>query len=163
MAAAMPALPPVTFANGVTVGPANACCFASSAGWNADTAGAPGSGAGDLWAQGGDASVRWSLGSPSGGHRWDQVRVRTWIPGRHALAWVRYTVTTTGAGGQSVQTFDVAQAPLNGWYMLPATFRVGTPAQRTGTLTVAMTYLRTAAGMANGCEMAAAQMRFEWS
>jgi hypothetical protein len=159
VAMAASALPPLTFANQFLAEP-------NVAGqWSAASGGAPGFAGPDRWSTAAAAaSAQWTLGSPGGGRRWDDVRVRAWIPNDHAVAWVRYTVTSTNGGAAAVRTFDVSQRALNGWYTLPAAFRIGTPAQRTGTIAVRMTYLRPDTTMATGgCEMAAAQVRFEWS
>jgi hypothetical protein len=162
------ATPVLTFANQLMVGPGAASGFGQRGQWSGANAGAPAFKGPDRWVAAGtpagaSASAQWSLGNPSGGQRWDQVRVQAWTPSAHALAWVRYTVTSTDGTAQSVRTFDVSQQALTGWYTLPADFRIGTPTQRTGTITVRMAYLRPYAGDANGCQMAAAQMQFEWS
>jgi len=163
------AMPALTFANQLVVGPGAASGFVQSGQWSAaGGGGAPAFKGPGRWIAAGtpagaSASAQWSLASPTGGQRWDQVRVQAWIPNMHALAWVRYTVTSTDGTAQSVRTFDVSQQALNGWYTLPADFRIGTPTQRTGTITVRMAYLRPYAGDANGCQMAAAQVQFEWS
>jgi hypothetical protein len=162
------ATPALTFANQLMVGPGVAPGFMQSGQWSGGSGGAPAYKGPGRWIAAGtptgaSASAQWSLGNPSGGQRWDQVRVHAWIPNAHALAWVRYTVTSTEGTAQSVQSFDVSQQALNGWYALPVNFRIGTSTQRTGTITVRMTYLRSYAGDANGCQMAAAQMQFEWS
>jgi hypothetical protein len=160
--------PGLTFANQLMVGPGATAGFTQSGQWGGGSAGAPAFKGADRWVAAGtpvgaSASAQWSLGSPSGGQRWDQVRVQAWIPNAHALAWVRYTVTSTDGTAQSVQAFDVSQQAVTGWYTLPVNFRIGTPTQRTGTITVRMSYLRPYAGDANGCQMAAAQMQFQWS
>jgi hypothetical protein len=161
--------PPVTFAAGLVVGPGAACCSTPAGQWSAGAAGgAPAFAGPQSWTTIAAASFQWSLGAPAGGRRWDQVRVRVWIPNDHARAWVRYTVTSTAAGVQSVRTFDLSQNSTNGWYALPATFAIGTQAQRTGTIAVGLTYLRPYVDPATtqcvGCgEMAAAQVQFQWS
>jgi hypothetical protein len=162
------ATPALTFANQLLVGPGVAPGFMQSGRWSGGSGGTPGFKGPGRWIAAGtpagaSASAQWSLGSPSAGRRWDQVRVQAWIPNAHALAWVRYTVTSSEGTLQSVQSFDVSQQALNGWYTLPVNFQIGTPTQRTGTITVRMTYLRSYVGDANGCQMAAAQMQFEWS
>jgi hypothetical protein len=169
-APALPALPPVTLTNGLTVGPGAACCFTQSGAWTADEdGGAPGFGGPDRWSRSAGATFQWNLGSPIGGRRWDQVGVQVWIPNHHAGAQVRYAVTSTAAGGQQTQSFDLAQEVVQGWYTLPATFRVGTPTRRTGSLSVSLAYLQPYAAAGGGCpgvgcdQMAAAQVRFLWS
>jgi hypothetical protein len=161
---AMTMVPPMP-ATQLTVGPGMASGFAQTGQWNAGAGGSPGFTGPGLWVSNGAGTARWNLGSPNGGHGWDQVRVMAWIPNMHALAWVRYTVTSTSMGIATTRTFDVSQQALNGWYILPATFAIGTATQRTGTIMVSLTYLRPYPPTANngGCEMAAAQMRFMWS
>jgi hypothetical protein len=164
------AAPPVTFGAGLVVGPGAACCFTPAGQWNAGAAGgAPAFTGPQSWTTSAAATFQWSLGAPAGGRRWDQVRVRVWIPNDHARASVRYTVTSTAGGGaQSVRTFDLSQNSANGWYALPATFAIGTQTQRTGTIAVGLAYLRPyvdpATAQCAGCgEMAAAQVQFQWS
>jgi hypothetical protein len=150
----------------LTVGPGSAGGFGQFGQWNAEDGGAPGFVGPSRWVFGGEGvAARWSLGSPAGGRGWDQVRVLAWIPDAHALAWVRYAVTSTEAGVATVRTFDVSQQALNGWYQLPASFAIGSATERTGSITVDMTYLRPYAPTAanGGCEMAAAQVQFVWS
>jgi hypothetical protein len=165
MVAAATVRPAQMPATQLTVGPGMASGFAQTGQWTAGAGGSPGFTGPDLWVSNGGGTARWSLGNPNGGHGWDQVRVMAWIPNMHGLAWVRYTVTSTSMGVATVRIFDVSQEALNGWYTLPATFAIGTAAQRTGTITVGLTYLRPYPPTANsgGCEMAAAQMRFVWS
>jgi hypothetical protein len=166
---ATPAPPPsLTFANQLTVGPDAASGFTQGGDWSTAGGGAPGFTGPDSWLAAGNpageaAWTEWGLGSPTGGLRWDQVHVLAWIPNQHALAHVRYTVTSTDGAAQAVQTFDVSQRGLDGWYTLPASFQIGTATERTGTITVRMTYLGEDAGLLNGCEMSAAQVQFQWS
>jgi hypothetical protein len=117
------------------------------------------------------AWFEWNLGQPPGGARWDQLKIRVWIPQAQAGAWVRVAVTSTAAGASNVASFDVAEQEYEGWYELPATFTVGTPDRRTGSAWVKMTYLRPYTDQAatqtcadGSCNrMAAAQAEFLWS
>jgi len=163
--AAMATAAPPAVAGQLVVGPGAMHGFTLTGTWNADTAGSPGFTGPDRWVANGAGTAQWSLGTPGGGRGWDQVRVATWIPSSHAQAWVRYTVASTVGGVATTRSFDVSQQALNGWYTLPGTFATGTATQRTGTITVTMTYLRPYPPTATngGCEMGAAQMRFQWS
>jgi hypothetical protein len=163
---------PLTYASEVVVGPGAACCFSSGGTW-------AGSATGGYPAQSGEARIssdpaawfEWDLGQPAVGHRWDQVKVRVWLPSGRAGAWIRLTVTSTAGGAANVAAFDVPEQEYEGWYELPATFTIGTPDQRVGSVWVRMTYLRTYTGpaadaaCANGScrQMAAAQVQFLWS
>jgi hypothetical protein len=112
----------------------------------------------------------WSLGATTAGRGWDRVRVLVWVPGHDAGAWVRYAVTTSHRGATSSHSFYVAQQTGAGWMALPATFTVGTPTTRTGSISIRMTYLRPYQGPAadttcasGTCTaMGAAQVEFHW-
>jgi hypothetical protein len=149
-------LPALTFANHDVVD----CCLALGGRWH-DLAqgGQPGFRGPSAWTASHAATATWNLGSPTGGQRWDSVRVLVWIPNRHARARVRYTITATSGGERTLRTFDVTEQGHAGWLTIPGTFSAGTPAVRTGTITVRMAFLRpfTAA------DMAAGQAMFEWS
>jgi hypothetical protein len=153
---APPALPALTFANHEAAG----CCLALGGRWH-DLAqgGAPGFHGPSAWTANRAATATWNLGSPAGGRRWDSVRVLVWIPSRHATARVRFTVTATNGQGRAVRTFDVAEPGHAGWLPIPGTFSAGTPTERTGTITVRMSFLRPI----TGADMAAGQAMFEWS
>lgn len=151
------------FATELVAGPGVACCFAQAGRWSSDVRGAPVFDGPSRWTNVPTATAQWSLGGPAGGGRWDAVRVQAWIPDQHGVAWVRYTVTSTDGPTSAVRTFDVPQQSYTGWYALPGTFRIGTATRRTGTITVRMALLSTAQGMVGGAEMAAAQVRFQWS
>jgi hypothetical protein len=161
---AAPALPALTFANHEVVG----CCQALGGRWH-DVAqgGAPAFHGPSAWTANRAATATWTLGRPAGGSRWDSVRVRVWIPSRHAGAVVRFTVTASDGTARTVSTFDVAEHGLGGWVTIPGTFAAGTPAQRTGSITVRMSFLRPFASRAcpgGACaDMAAGQAMFEWS
>jgi hypothetical protein len=157
-------VPPLTFANHEVVG----CCLALGGRWHDQAGGgAPALHGPSAWTANRAATATWSLGSPAGGKRWDSVRVLVWIPDRHAGAVVRFTVTATSAAARTVSTFDVAEHGRGGWLTIPGTFSAGTPAQRTGTITLRMSFLRAfGAGTCHGgtcTDMAAGQARFEWS
>jgi hypothetical protein len=85
--------------------------------------------------------------------------VLVWIPDRRARARVRFTVTATSGQERTVRTFDVAERGHAGWLAIPGTFSAGTPAERTGTITVRMAFLRPF----TDADMAAGQAMFEWS
>lgn len=162
----------LTYANHAIVGPGSACCWTSGGTWT-------GAASGGYPAYGGPARTsadargwfEWSLGQPAGGARWDQLKVRVWIPQTQAGAWVRVTVTSTAGGASNVASFDVAEQEYEGWYELPATFTIGTPDRRTGSAWVRMTYLRSYTDQAansacadGSCQrMSAAQAEFLWS
>jgi hypothetical protein len=162
----------LTYANHTIVGPGSACCWTSGGTWsNAANGGYP-EYSGPVRTSADPASwFEWNLGQPTGGARWDQVKVRVWLPQSQAGAWVRLTVTTTAAGATNVASFDVAEQEYEGWYELPATFTIGTPDRRTGSAWVKMTYLRpyTDPAARSACadgscsRIAAAQAEFLWS
>jgi hypothetical protein len=163
-AAAQPALATPTFANHEVVG----CCQALGGRWH-DVAqgGTPAFHGPSAWTANGAATAIWTLGAPAGGQRWDSVRVRIWIPNRHAAAVVRFTVTATTGGARTVSTFDVAEQGHGGWLTIPGTYSAGTATRRTGSITVRMSFLRPFAGAscsgAACADMAAGQAMFEWS
>lgn len=164
LAAQPPSLPPLTFANREVVG----CCLALGGRWRDLTrGGAPSFHGPSAWTANRAATATWSLGSPDGGKRWDSVRVLVWIPDLHAGAVVRFTVTATSGAARTVSTIDVAEHGRGGWLTIPGTFSAGTPARRTGTITLRMSFLRAfAAATCQGgtcSDMAAGQARFEWS
>jgi hypothetical protein len=139
------------------------CCQALGGRWHDLARGGPPS----AWTANRAATATWILGSPSGGLRWDSVRVRVWIPDSHAGAVVRLTVTATSGGARIVSTFDVVEHGHRGWLTIPGTFSAGTPAQRTGSITVRMSFVRPFASHAcrgGACvDMAAGPAMFEWS
>jgi hypothetical protein len=162
----------LTYANHAIVGPGAACCWSSGGTWSGATSGGYPSYAGPArTAADSRAWFEWDLGQPAGGARWDQMKIRIWIPQSQAGAWVRVTVTSTAGGASNVTSFDVAEQEYEGWYELPATFTVGTPDRRTGSAWVRMTYLRsyTDAAAQQTCadgscgRMAAGQAEFLWS
>jgi hypothetical protein len=162
----------LTYANQVTVGLAAKCCSTFGGTWPTHTEGGYPDYRGPAAVTNDPAAwFEWNLGQPSGGRRWDQMKLRVWIPRSPAGAWVRYTVTATHEGATDVTTFDVPQQEYQGWYELPGTFSVGSPDQRTGSAWVRMTYLRPYSGPAadgvcrsGGCQqMAAGQVQFMWS
>ncbi|HLH67921.1 MAG TPA: hypothetical protein VKY90_02535 [Candidatus Dormibacteraeota bacterium] len=165
-------LPAVTWAHGEWAGPGAGCCYQQGGSWtNGSRGGEPGFSGPIRWTTSTSAWADWSLGNPSGGLRWDQVRVYVWIPNTMAGAWVRYTVTATQGSAQRQYTFDVPQQELQGPYLL-GIFSAGTPTQRTGSIWVHMTYLRpytgpaadaTCVGGTTCTAMAAAQVQFQWS
>jgi hypothetical protein len=161
---------PLTYASTLTVGPGAQCCAWATGTWSSiATGGAP-----DFTGVVHDstdpgAAQEWALGQPAGGLRWDELKIRVWLP-QTGQAWVRITVTTTASGQASVSSYDVLEAQYQGWYELPTTFMIGTPTERTGSAWVKMTYLApyTGPGAAScgqgGCRrMAAAQVQFLWS
>jgi hypothetical protein len=159
---------PLTYGSHLIAGPGAACCFSAGGTWSTRPAGGYPGGSGPVKTSAGPTAwSEWAFGRPSGGHRWDQVKVRVWIPAAGAGAWVRFTVTATAGGASSASTFDVPEQEYEGWYELPATFTIGTPGQRTGSLWVRMTYLRPypGPGCADGScnRMAAAQAELLWS
>jgi hypothetical protein len=157
--------PPVTFANHQVTG------LPSTGGsWNSENTGGYKNFVGPiLWTQNTAATADWSLGPTSGGSRWDQVRVSVWIANTRAGAYARYTVRWTD-GASHTQSFDVAQEPISGWHEL-GVFSIGTAAQRTGSLSIHMSYLRPYSGPACGSDcpggvaytVAASSAMFEWS
>jgi hypothetical protein len=162
----------LTYANHVIVGPGGACCSSSGGTWSAAARGGyPEYGGPARTSADSRAWFEWDLGQPAGGARWDQLKIRVWIPQTQAGAWVRVTVTSTAAGASNVTSFDVAEQEYEGWYELPARFTIGTPDRRTGSAWVRMTYLRAYADTAAGAtcadgscgRMAAAQTEFLWS
>lgn len=158
----------LTYGSHLIVGPGSGCCFSAGGAWSTSPAGGYPGGSGPVKTSASPTAwSEWAFGQPSGGHRWDQVKVRVWIPAAGAGAWVRFTVTATAAGATNVSTFDVPEQEYEGWYELPATFMIGTPDQRTGSLWVRMTYLRPypGPGCADGsCDrMATAQAELLWS
>lgn len=162
----------LTYANQVVVGPGASCCWTSGGTWSAGTRGGhPEYGGPVRTSADPSAWFEWNLGDPAGGSRWDQVKIRVWVPQSQAGAWVRITVTSTAGGASNVRSFDVAEQEYQGWYELPATFTLGTPDRRTGSAWVRMTYLRpytdpaAGAGCADGScrRFAAAQAEFLWS
>src|SRR5579875_2279734 len=165
-------LPPVTWAHREWAGPGAGCCYQQGGSWtNGSRGGEPGFSGPIRWTTSTSAWADWSLGNPSGGLRWDEVRVYVWIPNTMAGAWVRYTVTATQGSAQRQYTFDVPQQELQGPYLL-GIFSAGTPTQRTGSIWVHMTYLRpytgpaadaTCVGGTTCTAMAAAQVQFQWS
>ncbi|HZV51776.1 MAG TPA: hypothetical protein VFD49_18675 [Candidatus Dormibacteraeota bacterium] len=163
--------PPLTYANHLIVGPGAACCSSGTGQWTRNSeSGYPDFSGPALWTRSSTATYQWNLGQPTGGRRWDQVQVRVWIANKYSGAIVRYTVTATNGGGQQSQSFQVVQPSIRGWYTIPATFSIGTPFQRTGTLTVRLTYVSPYVGpkspacpTGNCNAMAAAQVEFLWS
>ncbi|MCO5971374.1 hypothetical protein [Actinoallomurus soli] len=162
----------LTYANHVIVGPGASCCWTPGGTWSAGGRGGyPAYGGSVRTSADPSAWFEWNLGNPAGGSRWDQVKIRVWIPQTQAGAWVRITVTSTAGGASNVTSFDVAEQEYQGWYELPATFTLGTPDRRTGSAWVRMTYLRpytdpaADSACADGsCDrMAAAQAEFLWS
>lgn len=158
----------LTYRSHLIVGPGAACCFSVHGTWSTSPAGGYPAGSGPVRTSASPSAwSEWAFGQPSGGHRWDQVKVRVWIPAAGAGAWVRFTVTATVGGASSSSTYNVPEEEYEGWYELPATFTIGTPDQRTGSLWVRMTYLRRypGPGCAGGpCDrMAAAQAELLWS
>jgi hypothetical protein len=161
----------LTYANHAIVGPGGACCSASGGAWTAGTGGYPAYTGPVRTSADRNAWYEWNLGRPAGGARWDQIKIRLWIPQAQAGAWVRITVTSTAGSASNVATFDVAEQEYQGWYELPATFTIGTPDRRTGSAWVKLTYLRpyTDQAAAQSCadgscdRMAAAQAEFLWS
>lgn len=159
----------LTYASSLVVGAGAQCCGGSGGAWTATpTGGFPAFTGRAETSVDSTAWYEWSLGEPVGGHRWDQLKVRVWIPSSGA-AWVRFTVTTTAGAATNVSSYDVPEQEYQGWYELPATFLVGTPDRRTGSAWVRMTYLRPYSGAAGACgpagcrTMAAAQIDFRWS
>ncbi|HZU59610.1 MAG TPA: hypothetical protein VE983_01525, partial [Solirubrobacteraceae bacterium] len=163
--------PPLTYANHLIVGPGAACCSSATGQWTHNSeSGYPNFSGPALWTRSSTATYQWNLGQPTGGRRWDQVQVRVWIANKYSGAIVRYTVTATDGGGQQSQSFQVVQPSIRGWYTIPATFSIGTPLQRTGTLSVRLTYVspyvgpKSPACPTGDCNaMAAAQVEFLWS
>lgn len=158
----------LTYASHLIVGPGSACCFSSGGTWStSQTGGYPANGGPVMTSSGHAAWFEWALGQPSGGHRWDQLKIRVWLPAAGAGAWVRLTVTATAGSATSVTAFDLPEQEYEGWYELPATFMIGTPDRRTGSVWLRMTYLRPypGPGCADGScnRMAAAQAEFLWS
>ncbi|MBO0685976.1 MAG: serine/threonine protein kinase [Candidatus Dormibacteraeota bacterium] len=169
---ATPGLPPLTFQQSQIAG-AGGCCFNLTGAWatNVPQGGYPNFQGPIAWSTDTAASATWTLGATSGGQRWDQVRVLVWIPNTMAGAWVAYTVTATAGGSPTTHTYQVPQQANMGWYTL-GTFAAGTATQRTGSITVRMSYVMpyqgpaadsrcTSAGLCT--EMAAAQAMFQWS
>ena len=164
---------PVTFAHQLIAGPGAGSSFGLGGQWNAlSQGGYPGFRGASEWTTSSTSTAAWSLGPTSGGTRWDAVRVQVWVPGQHAGAWVRYTVTATAGNATQSRSFDLAQQTASGWVTVPGTFAVGTPTQRTGAIGVRMTYLQPYAGpaadatctSAGACPaMAAGQVAFQWS
>lgn len=159
---------PLTYGSHLIVGPGAACCFSAGGSWSTTAAGGYPGGSGPVKISASPAAwSEWAFGKPPGGNRWDQVKVRVWIPAAGAGAWVRFTVSATAGGATSISAFDVPEQEYEGWYELPATFTIGTPDQRTGSLWVRMSYLRAypGPGCADGsCDrMAAAQAELLWS
>ncbi len=164
---------PATFAHQQVAGPGAGSTFGLSGQWNALPGGGyPGFQGAIDWTTSPASTATWSLGPTSGGTRWDAVRVQVWVPGQHAGAWVRYTVTATAEGASQSRSFDVAQQTASGWVTLPGTFTVGTQTKRTGSIEVHMTYLRPYVGPAADATctsagvcpaMAAGQVAFQWS
>lgn len=161
----------LTYSAGLVVGPGAQCCTSSSGTWSPAVSGGFPDFNGPLrTSTDPNAWYEWSLGQPAGGHRWDQLKIRVWIP-PSAGAWVRFTVTSTADPASSVTSYDVPEKEYQGWYELPATFVAGTPDRRTGSAWVRMTFLRPYTGAAadagcaaGGCrDMAAAQVDFLWS
>jgi hypothetical protein len=149
-------LPPLTFANREVVG----CCLALGGRWHdLDVGGQPGFRGPSAWTASHAATASWNLGSPAAGRRWDSVRVLVWIPNRHGRARVQFTITATSGQERAVRTFDVAEQGRAGWLTIPGTFSAGTTTERTGTITVRMSFLRPF----TGANMAAGQAMFEWS
>ncbi|GLY81898.1 hypothetical protein [Actinoallomurus iriomotensis] len=162
----------LTYANHAIAGPGGACCSTSGGAWSPAASGGYPEYTGPVrTTTDRNAWYEWNLGRPAGGARWDQIKVRLWIPQAQAGAWVRVTVTSTAGSASNVATFDVAEQEYQGWYELPATFTIGTPDRRTGSAWVKMTYLRpyTDQAAAQACaddscdRMAAAQAEFLWS
>ena len=164
-------LPAVTHVNRQLTGPGSACCWAKGGDWESVPHGGypdfrtPAASSTDP-----NAWFEWSLGAPTGGRRWDRLKIRVWIPDTQASASVRYTVTTSQANGSEVRSFDVAQQDYQGWYELAAIFSIGTPDRRTGSVWVRVTYPHPADGSsAAQCpggfcpSMAASQVEFAWS
>lgn len=163
---------PLTFASGTVVGPGAGCCFSDGGRWAGSATGGYPDQTGPVDTSTDPAAwSQWSLGQTTAGHRWDQVKVRVWLPSGRAGAWVRFTVTSTAGADSNVASFDVPEQEYEGWYELPALFTIGSPDQRAGSLWVRMTYLRPYAGPAadaacadGPCRtMAAAQVQFLWS
>lgn len=163
---------PLTFASGTVVGPGTGCCFSAGGRWAESATGGYPDQTGPVRTSTDPAAwSEWSLGQTTAGHRWDQVKVRVWLPSGQAGAWVRFAVTSTAGAGSNVAVFDVPEQEYEGWYELPALFSIGSPERRAGSLWVRMTYLRPYAGPAadaacadGPCRtMAAAQVQFQWS
>lgn len=105
----------LSYANGLIVGPGAQCCASSHGTWTAVASGGfPDFNGGALTSADPNAWYEWSLGRPAGGHRWDQLKIRVWIPAS-AAAWVRFTVTTTADSATSVSGFDVPEQEYQGW------------------------------------------------
>jgi hypothetical protein len=168
--------PPVTWVHTEVTGPGGVCCSASSGTWNFhDGGGAPGT-PGFYWTSDTvdkSAQYDWSLGNPSGGLRWDRVRVRVWIPGSYAGATVKYTVTTTYNGNRRVSSMQLTQdrygTPRAEWVSL-GVFSIGTATKRLGSIWVHLSYVSSyynpndaACPNGNCSAMAAAQVQFAWS
>ena len=171
--AASSAPQPLTFSESEEVGPGSAtCCSAQTGAWSQFSSGGADDGTGPvLYHLGGATSdpgeqFDWSLGNPTAGSRWDQVRVYVWIPTHMAGAHVVYSIRDLHG---TVQV-PLIQETHSGWYFL-GTFAAGIPGNRSSSVWVTMTYAGTYWPSASepgcgaaGCDAwAASRVRFAWS
>ena len=156
---AAPTSLPAMFANSLLTGVGQGG-FSETGSWSSQsTGGYPSYSGPSVWTTSTSAWTEYTLGSPSGGQHWEQVRVWAWIPNVNASAWVRYTITYSNSSGNQVTSVDLAEQVSPGWNQL-GTFAIGSGATRSGSIWVSQTHLNSYSGSEN---WAAAQVKFEWN